>query len=104
MKRAAFALLALLSGYAAQAQDTRPECDPEVELREDSNWWEADWFSVRWKHWMPDRASVGLTAHTYRDHDRHHLEADGPFSRWANNLFSVSPKIMQTRGALSAQL
>lgn len=104
MNRAAFALLALLSGYAAQAQETQPECDPAVELHEVSNWWDADRFSVRWRHWMPDRANVGLTAHTYNDHDRHHLETDGPFSRWSNNLFSAAPKIMRTRGELWAQL
>ncbi len=104
MKRAALALLLLWGPSPAQAQDTRPECDPEVELREDNDWWNAEWFSVRWTHWMPDRGYLAITAYTYDEHYRHHLEAEGPFSRWSTSSFSVAPKTMRTRGKLWAQL
>jgi hypothetical protein len=104
MKHAALALLLLMGGATAQAQDTRPECDPEVERREDSDWWKADWFSVRWTHWVPDRGYVAITSYTYDEHYRHHLEAEGPFSRWSSDSFFVAPKTMRTRGKLWAQL
>lgn len=104
MKRAALALLFLAGSTAVQAQEARPECDPEVELREDSDWWDADWFSVRWTHWLPDRAYVAISAYTYDEHYRHHVEAEGPFSRWSSNSFFIAPKTMRTRGKLWAKL
>lgn len=104
MKRGALALLLLLWAATVHAQDTRPECDPAVELREDNDRWTAEWFSLRWTHWMPDRGYFTIAAYTYDEHYRHHLEAEGPFSRWSTNSFFVAPKTMRTRGKLWAQL
>jgi hypothetical protein len=53
---------------------------------------------------MPDRGYIAITAYTYDEHYRHHLEAEGPFSRWSTNSFIVAPKTMRTRGKLWAQL
>ena len=104
MKRAALALLLLAGGTAVQAQDALRPCSRDVEVREDTDWWEADHFSVRWMHWFPDRASISLSSFTYDEHSRHHLEVEGPFSPWSSNAFMVSPKTMRTRGKLWAQL
>lgn len=104
MLRAALALLVLAGAATAQAQDSPPACDREVEVREATDWWNADRFSVRWLHWFPDRASLSVSAYTYDAHYRHHLEAEGPFSEWSSNSVIVSPKTMRTRGKLWAQL
>ena len=104
MKRAALALLLLAGGTAVQAQDGLRPCSRDVEVREETDWWQADHFSVRWTHWLPDRASMTITAYTYDQHNRHHLAVEGAFSPWSNNAFIVSPKSMRTRGKLWAQL
>ncbi|OBV10117.1 hypothetical protein [Erythrobacter dokdonensis] len=73
-------------------------------MREDTDWWDADHFWVRWTHWLPDRASLALYIYTYDEHDRYHFVEEGPFSRWGGKTLLVSPKTMRTRGKLWAQL
>jgi hypothetical protein len=104
MKRTALVLLLLLGGSAVQAQDLMVDRVCDVEVREPSDLWNADRYSVRWTHWLPDRASVAIYSHIYDEHDRYHFEEEGAFSRWSNNSFIVSPKTRRTNGRLWARL
>ena len=105
MKRLAIPLLALLAWTsAAQAQDTQPDWDCKVEIKEDREWWQVDHFSASWLWWSEERAQFRLSAMIYDEHYRHHFVADGPFSQWGANRFVVSPKTTRARGKAWARL
>ena len=96
------ALFAVPGPLAAQDEQPARACD--IEIREESDWWQIDHFSSRWTHWLPDRASVSLSAYTYDPHYQHHLIEDGPFSPWGLSSFIVSPQTAKVKGAMWAQL
>lgn len=106
--KAAFALFAAaMLVQPLSAKDKAPDapdwkCD--VEVKESDQWWQVDNFSARWTYWTQSRATIGLTAYTYTEHNLHHLFEEGAFTRWGGSNFIVSPRTAKTRGKMWAQV